>query len=214
MKSHDDSPQIVYLVDDDDSLRTALIRLLRSVGHEVRGYASASEFLLERRGPLRGCLLLDVRMPGGPSGLEIQAGLARQAEMLPIIFLTGHGDIPMSVQAIKAGAFDFLTKPVEREALLATVNSALASEAEIWRTGERRRELLRRVATLTHCEHEVYRRVIEGQPNKQIASEVSASERTVKAHRARIMAKMGATSLADLVHIADEMDSGLHAQFR
>lgn len=205
MKTADEPGQIVYFVDDDEALRTAVTRLLRTAGHHVRAYASAAEFLLARDGALRGCILMDVRMPGGPSGLEVHVSLVRQAEMLPVIFLTGHGDIPMSVRAIKAGAFDFLTKPVQRETLLATVEAALAKEAETWRAGERQRELAKRLATLTPCEREVYRRVIAGQPNKQITAEVGAAERTVKAHRARVMQKMGAQSLAELVHIADEM---------
>lgn len=107
----------VHLVDDDESLRTAISRLLGAAGYQVRTYASAADFLLARDGNLRGCLLLDVRMPGGPSGLELQKALKRQGETLPVIFLTGHGDIPMSVQAMKGGAFDFLSKPVERDSL-------------------------------------------------------------------------------------------------
>src|SRR5687768_4048888 len=118
MNAKQETGPVVYLVDDDESLRTALSRLLRAAGHETRSYGSAAEFLLARKQPLRGCLLLDVRIPGGPSGLELHRGLRDQDEMLPVIFITGHGDIPMSVQAIKAGAFDFLPKPVQRETLL------------------------------------------------------------------------------------------------
>jgi FixJ family two-component response regulator len=197
--------QTVHLVDDDDSLRTALSRLLRAAGHEVRAYASAAEFLLAREGALRGCLLLDVRMPGGPSGLELQKSLVRQGESLPVIFLTGHGDIPMSVQAIKAGASDFLTKPIQRDTLLAAVATALAKEAELWNAREFRRELTRREARLTPSERRVFLRVVEGQPNKQIAAEVGCAERTVKAHRSQVMTKMGAASLADLVRMAEAL---------
>jgi FixJ family two-component response regulator len=197
---------VVHLVDDDDALRTALARLLKAAGHEVRSYASAAEFLLARNAPLRGCLLLDVRMPGGPTGLELQQGLIRQGESLPVIFLTGHGDIPMSVQAVKSGAFDFLTKPVKREDLLKSVNAALEHEEKTWRAGTRHRELQRRHATLTPAEREVFRRVVAGQPNKMIAADCGCSERTVKAHRSRVMHKMAAASLAELVGIAADID--------
>lgn len=205
MKAPDAAGQAVYLVDDDESLRRAVTRMLNSAGHEVRAFASAAEFLLVREECLRGCLVLDVRMPGGPSGLELQAGLGRYGGALPVIFLTGHGDIPMSVRAIKAGAFDFLTKPVHRETLLGAVDSALAQEEEAWRKAKRHRMLEARLATLTPCELRVYRRVAEGQPNKQIAAELGSAERTVKAHRARVMIKMEAQSLAELVHMADEL---------
>lgn len=195
--------RMVHVVDDDESLRTALSRLLRAAGHEVRTYGSAGEFLLARDGPLRGVVLLDVRMPGGPGGLELQQALVRQGETLPVIFLTGHGDIPMSVRAIKAGAFDFLTKPVRGEELLATVELALAKEAAAWEAEGRRRALRQRMAALTPTEREVFCRVVGGQPNKQIAAEIGCSERTVKAHRSQVMAKMGASSLADLVQLAN-----------
>lgn len=124
-KPSEPATPVVHLVDDDEALRTALARLLKAAGHEVRSYASVAEFLLARSGPLRGCLLLDVRMPGGPTGLELHQGLVRQGETLPVVFLTGHGDIPMSVQAVKNGAFDFLTKPVKGEDLLKSVAAAL-----------------------------------------------------------------------------------------
>lgn len=205
MNAKQETDPVVYLVDDDESLRTALSRLLRAAGHETRSYASAAEFLLARKQPLRGCLLLDVRIPGGPSGLELHRGLRDQDEMLPVIFITGHGDIPMSVQAIKGGGFDFLPKPVQRETLLKTVAAALAQDAARWDTAERQAELGRRLASLTPCEHEVFLRVVSGQPNKQISAEVGCSERTVKAHRSRVMQKMGASSLAELVHMADDL---------
>ncbi len=200
----DESPA-VHLVDDDEALRTALSRLLRAAGHEVRGYASAAEFLMARNGAMRGCLLLDVRMPGGPTGLELHQALVRQGETLPVVFLTGNGDIPMSVQAVKNGAFDFLTKPVRREDLLKTVSAALEAEQTSWQAGERQRELLRREATLTPTEREVLRRVVAGQPNKMIAADLGCAERTVKAHRAQVMHKMAAASLPELVSIAAEI---------
>jgi FixJ family two-component response regulator len=192
----------VHLVDDDESLRTALSRLLRAAGHEVRVYASAAEFLMARNGPMRGCLLLDVRMPGGPTGLELHQALVRQGETLPVVFLTGHGDIPMSVQAVKNGAFDFLTKPVRREDLLKTVAAALKADDALSQAGAIRRELLRKEASLTPVERKVFHLVIAGDPNKMIAAELGCSERTVKAHRAQVMQKMGASSLPELVKIA------------
>ena len=193
---------MVHLIDDDDSLRTALARLLGAAGHQVRAYASAADFLLAREGTLRGCLVLDVRMPGGPSGLELQQALNRQGETLPVIFLTAHGDIPMSVQAIKNGAFDFLTKPVERDALLGAVRAALAREEATRQESARQRDITGRASLLTRAESVVFQRVVEGQPNKQIAAELGCCERTVKAHRSQVMTKMGAGSLAELVHLS------------
>jgi FixJ family two-component response regulator len=193
---------VVYLIDDDESLRTALTRLLRAAGHEVRAHASAAEFLMARQGTLRGCLILDVRMPGGPSGLELQKALIRQGERLPVIFLTGHGDIAMGVQAMKNGAFDFLTKPVERDPLLNAVRAALAHEDAVADAMTRQREVAARADQLTRAENEVFRRVVQGLPNKGIAAELGCSERTVKAHRSQVMAKMGASSLADLVQLS------------
>lgn len=200
-----DAAPVVHLVDDDAPLRTALSRLLRAAGHEVRSYPSVADFLMTRGSPLRGCLLLDVRMPGGPTGLELHQALRRQGETLPVIFLTGHGDIPMSVQALKNGAFDFLTKPVRREDLLNAVASALQNEEEMWRAGERRRDLARREASLTPAEREVFRRVVSGQPNKMIAADLGCAERTVKAHRSQVMHKMAAASLPELVGMAAEL---------
>jgi RNA polymerase sigma factor (sigma-70 family) len=191
---------VVHLVDDDDSLRTALTRVLRVAGHEVRSHASVADFLLARDGALRGCLLLDVRMPGGPSGLELKKALVRQGETLPIIFLTGHGDISMGVRAMKEGAFDFLTKPIARGSLLQAVSAALARDEAVLQASARQRELAARAGRLSPKEREIFHRVVEGQPNKQIAAELGCSERTVKTHRARVMSKMGATSLPDLVH--------------
>lgn len=207
MTRHPQTPPVgetpaIHLVDDDEALRTALSRLLRAAGHEVRVYGSAAEFLMARDGPLRGCLLLDVRMPGGPTGLELHQALVRQGETLPVIFLTGHGDIPMSVQAVKNGAFDFLTKPVRREDLLKAVDAALAADEVLWQASTLRRELLRREAGLTPVERKVFHLVIAGDPNKMIAAELGCSERTVKAHRAQVMKKMGASSLPELVNFA------------
>lgn len=207
MKSETDSPATVHVVDDDEALRTALCRLLRASGHEVLAYASAAEFLLARNGPLRGCVLLDVRMPGGPTGLELHQALQRQGETVPVVFLTGHGDIPMSVRAIKDGAFDFLTKPIQKKDLLNVVTLALENDRATWNEGTRRRELVRRYSTLTPAEREVCRRVVAGHPNKHIAGELGIAERTVKAHRSQVMHKMGAASLPDLVSMASEVET-------
>lgn len=205
LKTPVDQAPAVHLVDDDESLRTALSRLLRAAGHEVRVYASAAEFLMARNGPMRGCLLLDVRMPGGPTGLELHQALLRQGETMPVVFLTGHGDIPMSVQAVKAGAFDFLTKPVRSEDLFKTVAAALEAEKSAWQAAARHRELVRREASLTPTEREVFRRVVAGQPNKMIAADLGCAERTVKAHRSQVMSKMAAASLPELVSMAAEI---------
>jgi RNA polymerase sigma factor (sigma-70 family) len=196
---------IIHVVDDDDSLRKAVTRLLRVAGYDVRAYASAGDFALaSREKTRRGCVLLDVRMPG-PSGLHLQEALAREDEPLPIIFLTAHGDIPTSVRAMKAGAVDFLTKPINRDMLLSAVRNALARDLRLHTSHEQRRDLRMRFAKLTPREREVFELVVAGRLNKQIAAELGMAERTVKAHRGQVMAKMQATSLAELVHLADKM---------
>jgi FixJ family two-component response regulator len=197
----------VHVVDDDDSLRTAVLRLLGAAGHEVRGYPSAGEFLLAVTANLRGCVVLDVRMPG-PSGLDLQASLREREGAFPIIFLTGHGDIPMSVRAMKAGAVDFLTKPVEREALLAAVQNALARDAENRAVRNTANALHSRYETLTPRERAVFALVVAGKLNKHVAAELGVSERTVKAHRAQVMEKMHVRSLAELVHMAERLPAG------
>jgi FixJ family two-component response regulator len=200
---------IVHVVDDDDSLRKAVTRLLRAAGYEVRAYASAGDFALaNRENNRRGCVLLDVRMPG-PSGLDLQEALAKEEEPLPIIFLTAHGDVPMSVRAMKAGAVDFLTKPIKRDVLLSAVRTALARDVQQHTSREQLRDLRARFARLTPRERAVFDLVIIGRLNKQIAAELGMAERTVKAHRAQVMTKMRATSLAELVHLADQMRSGV-----
>jgi FixJ family two-component response regulator len=200
---------IVHVVDDDDSLRKAVTRLLCAAGYDVHAYASAGDFALARReNNRRGCVLLDVRMPG-PSGLDLQEALARDDEPLPIIFLTAHGDVPTSVRAMKAGAVDFLTKPIKRDVLLRAVRTALARDLRSHTSHEQLRDLRTRFAKLTPREREVFDLVIVGRLNKQIAAELGMAERTVKAHRAQVMAKMQATSLAELVHLADRMQYGI-----
>ncbi len=204
-----DRVPVVHVVDDDDSVRTAVVRLLQAAGHEARAYASAGEFLLgrsDRNAP--GCVVLDVRMPG-PSGLDLQEALARLEVPLPIVFLTGHGDIPMSVRAMKAGAVDFLTKPVSRDALLGAVRAALARDAETRSVHERRHAFRARYGTLTPREREVFTGVVAGKLNKQIAGELGTAERTIKAHRAQVMEKMQVGSVAELVHAADQLSGEL-----
>lgn len=192
---------VVHVVDDDASFRTAVGRLLTAAGFAVKEHASAAEFLEAGRGDVPACVLLDVRMPG-PSGLDLQQELSRREGMPPIVFLTGHGDIAMSVRAIKSGAEDFLTKPVEGRELIAAVRGALARDAQNHEVGEALRVLRSRYETLTVREREVLAHVVAGRLNKQIAATVHTSERTVKAHRARVMQKMGAGSVADLVRAA------------
>lgn len=195
----------VHMVDDDEILRAGISRLLRAAGYDVCVYSSAADFLMARSDGMRGCLLLDVCMPGGPSGLELHQALVRQGETMPVVFLTGHGDIPMSVQAVKNGAIDFLIKPVLRDDLLKAIAVAFDVEEKSWRSGQRRRVLKRRETSLSASEREIFRRVVAGQPNKMIAAELGCAERTVKAHRAKVMHKMGAGSLAELVTIAAEI---------
>jgi FixJ family two-component response regulator len=199
---------IVHVVDDDDSLRKAVTRLLRAAGYDVRCYSSAGDFALADHDNRRGCILLDVRMPG-PSGLDLQEALAREDEPLPIIFLTAHGDVPTSVRAMKAGAVDFLTKPINRDVLLSAVRNALARDLRLHTSHEQLRDLRARFAKLTPREREVFDLVVAGRLNKQIASELGMAERTVKAHRAQVMMKMGAISLAELVRLADKMQYGI-----
>jgi FixJ family two-component response regulator len=195
---------IIHVVDDDLSFRTAVTRLLRAAKYEVRGYASASEFLESDPCAEPGCILLDLRMPG-VSGLDLQQSLARMEERLPIIFLTGHGDIPASVRAMKAGAVDFLTKPVRREALLSAVQNALGVDAKGRSARALLRELQNRYESLTPREREVLVYVVSGKLNKQIAFDLGTAERTIKAHRASIMEKLCVRSLADLVRVAQEL---------
>jgi FixJ family two-component response regulator len=193
----------VYLVDDDASVRKALTRVLESAGHPVETFESARQFLASGRAQCSpGCLVLDVRMPE-LSGLDLQEELRRANALLPIVFITGHGDIPMSVRAMKAGAADFLAKPVKAADLKRAVATALA---RAMRDHGRRREyesILGRVKLLTPREREVMTLVVAGRLNKQIADELGTVEQTVKVHRGRVMEKMQADSLPDLVRMAD-----------
>ena len=195
------STAVIHIVDDDASVRDSLSRLLGVLGFEVRQYGSAGEFLLVWPIDAPGCVLLDVNMPG-PSGMDLQLALTRRADAPPVVFITGYGDIPMSVLAIRRGAIDFLTKPVDREALLAAVRTALARDAERRDGNRRQQEVRERFETLTPREKTVFEQIVIGRLNKQIATSLGACERTVKAHRAHVMEKMHAHSVAELVHHA------------
>jgi FixJ family two-component response regulator len=195
---------VVFVIDDDASVRAALSSLIRSVGLRVEVFASASEFLAAKRTDGPSCLILDVRLPG-VSGLNFQAELAKANIVIPIIFITGHGDIPMSVKAMKAGAVEFLTKPFRDQDLLDAIKVAL-ERARSWIESEKAASELRaNFESLSPREKEVMARVTSGLLNKQIAAELGVSEVTVKVHRGNVMQKMGAKSLADLVRMADTL---------
>jgi len=197
----------IFVVDDDVSFRNAVTRLLRAGGYAVQTFASATEFLQSARTDAPGCVLLDLHMPG-PSGLDLQSALARSENPLPIIFLTGHGDIPTSVRAMRAGADDFLTKPVKKEVLFPAIKRALARDAQDREQRARRRQLRARFDALTPREREVLAHVLSGRLNKQIAGDLAAAERTIKAHRANLMAKLQVQSVAELAHLAHEAGVG------
>lgn len=195
---------VVHLVDDDASLRAALGGLLHAAGYDVRPYASAAEFLLDDAAGASGCLLLDLKL-GGPSGFDLQDALVRRGRRIPIVFMSAHGDIPASVRAMKAGAVDFLTKPVQRGPLLAAIRAALAREAAQSATADRLADLRTRYARLTDRERAVLEGVVAGKLNKQIAADLGVAERTVKAHRASLMTKLGADSPAVLGRIVEQL---------
>jgi FixJ family two-component response regulator len=199
-----DAEALVFVVDDDASLRASLQDLLESVGLRVAAYASAQEFLRRPRPEGPSCLVLDVRLPG-LSGLDLQQQMAESDRDMPIIFITGHGDIPMTVQAMKAGAVEFLTKPFRDQALLDAVHQALARDRHARAQRVELAALRRRFDTLTPRQRDVLARMVAGRLNKQIAGELGTSEATVKTHRQQVMAKMRAESLADLIRIADQL---------
>jgi FixJ family two-component response regulator len=195
---------IVCVVDDDPSFLRAVTRLLRAGGYEVKTFSSATGFLQNPPPPdSPGCVIVDLQMPG-LSGLDLQEALAKRNNPLPVVFLTGHGDIPTSVRAMRRGAEDFLTKPVKKQALFEAVERALARHAKDRAQWVRQAELQARFSTLTPREQEVLAHVLCGQLNKQVAGDLGTSERTIKAHRANIMAKLEVQSVAELARLAQE----------
>jgi FixJ family two-component response regulator len=191
----------VFIVDDDQSVRTALARLMRSASLHAETFASAKEFLEREHPDGPGCMVLDLSMPGS-TGLELQQDMAAADIDLPIVFLTGHGNVPSSVKALKSGAVDFLEKPVDDDRLLSAIKGAVEQSIRRRRDRARLSEIRGRVARLTQRELQVFRLVVQGKLNKQVAGELGMSEKTVKVHRARVMQKMEADSLAELVLLA------------
>ena len=195
------SEPVVFVVDDDEAMRDALDTLIRSAGLKTALYASADEFLAGYDPEQPGCLVLDVRMPG-MNGLELQQTLAEQGVNLPVIIITGHGDIPMAVEAMRAGALDFLEKPFREQDLLQRITQAIEQDANLRQEQARRAEIVARVASLTPREREIMDLVVAGKHNKAIASELGLSHKTVEFHRANIMEKTNANSVAELVRMA------------
>lgn len=194
------SPATVFVVDDDEAVRDSLALLLRSVELAVATFNSANEFLDSYDPAAPGCLILDVRLPG-MSGLELQQRLADDGADLPIVFITGHGDVPMAVRAMRRGAVDFLQKPFSDQELLDRVQQALAEQSQRRQQSESKAEIAQRIRSLTPREHEVMELIVEGLANKVIANRLGTSQRTVEVHRANVMRKMQADSLARLVHL-------------
>lgn len=197
---------VVFVVDDDASVRDAILSLLRSVGMHAVVFGSTEEYLSSTRPEVPSCLILDVRLPGA-SGLEFQDELARMGEHIPIIIITAHGDIPMTRRAMKAGAIEFLTKPFQKDELLTAIGQAIERDRG-WRQERAEVSILQsRFDTLTPREREVMKLVVTGLPNKQTAAELGVMEITVKVHRAQVMRKMQAGSLAELVRMADRLSA-------
>jgi FixJ family two-component response regulator len=193
----------VYVVDDDPSVRRSLARLARAAGYEAQAFASAGEFLASEDLRATGCLVLDVRMPG-LSGMDLQEEMRKTGRAMPIVFLTGHGDVPTSVEAMKKGAVDFLTKPVNDEELLAAIAAAIRKAAQDQAARTEAQEVRRRYESLSPREQEVLRYVLTGMLNKQIALALHIAEKTVKVHRGRVMEKMRAESVAELVRMTQK----------
>lgn len=194
-------PPVILVVDDDPSMRKSMARLLSSAGFAVKIFASAAEFLDSGLPGGPACLVLDVKMPG-KSGLDLQEEMAARGIFLPIVFITGHGTVPMSVRAMKGGALDFLEKPFDRRTLLSAIAKAVEKDRQARRDRGELAEIERRVASLTPREREVLEGVVAGRLNKQIAGGLGIAEKTVKVHRGRVMEKMRVSSVAELVHLA------------
>jgi FixJ family two-component response regulator len=195
-----DIQQTVYVVEDDEAVRDSLDLLLKSDNKLVKTYENALAFLRDYSDKMAGCIVLDIRMPG-MDGMELQKKLNDKHSILPIIFVTGHGDVPMAVDAMKEGAVDFIQKPYREEALLEKIEAALAQDLEQRKSLGEKQEIIRRIKNLTPREHEIMDRMIAGQANKVIAIELEISQRTVEIHRSRVMHKMGTHSLAHLVRM-------------
>ena len=201
-----DADSIVFIVDDDEQVRTSLVNLCRSVDLNVQAFTSTDDFISAKRPNLPACLILDIRFPGStPSGLEFQRKLADANDPIPIIFITAHGDIPMSVQAMKHGAIEFLTKPVREQELLDAIRHGIDRDRHRREQESGRASLRARFELLTEREREILSLVARGLLNKQIAAELGLSEVTVKVHRGHVMRKMDAKSLADLVRMSDQL---------
>jgi FixJ family two-component response regulator len=195
---------VVFVIDDDESMRRSLATLLRSVGLDARVFSSPQEFTRAERPDAPGCLVLDVRLPG-MSGLAFQEQLAKAGIGLPIIFISGHGDVPMTVRAMKAGAVEFLTKPFDDQVLLDAINGAIDRDRGRRRHALQLAELQARYRELTERERQIFKLVIDGRLNKQIAAELGLSVVTVKVHRGQVMRKMEAKAVVDLVRMADQL---------
>ena len=203
------SSSVVFVVDDDSSVRRALARLLRCEGYAVETFASAAELLARNLGEQPSCLVLDLRMPG-IDGLELQARLRAKGREPAIVFLSGQGDVSAATDAMKAGAVDFLEKPVQSDRMLAAVRRALAHDVAAHTARSERDDLAARHRWLTRREREVMTLVVDGLPNKRIADQLGTSEKTIKVHRARVMAKMAAPSLPELVRMSIKLHPGSH----
>ncbi len=198
-----DKRETICLVEDDRSLREALSRLLTEAGYEVVPFASGEEFLNQNLAGVCACLLLDIRLPG-QSGLGLQARLIRDGVDLPIVFMTGHGDVPMAVKALKSGALEFLTKPIDEDQLLEAIRKALDENKRRQRDGMIQLKARQKIEGLTPRERDVFRCVITGAMNKHTAYHLGIAEKTVKIHRGQIMKKLEAASVVDLVHLAEQ----------